>query len=228
MEQRIITHYQMFKLDQSYWNLAGRERNDIIQNWAEKLKQSAEYVYFYQVFPSRDEWDIMVWFNQTAEENEIPDQYFEKTGSAINLFRQYIKPGLSLWGFTKPTQYTSNKRNPQEIDPFDETRRTPYFIVYPFTKTIPWYLEDWETRKEMMQEHIKMGKQYPEILQLLLYSFGLQDQEFIVSYETENLSQFSDLVYELRKSEARRYTEKDTPIITGIKRSPEKLGEIFS
>lgn len=218
----------MLKLDQPFWDLAQRERYDMIQNWAEKLKQSAEHVYFYQVFPSRDEWDIMVWFNQTAEENEVPDQYFEHVGSAINVFRQYIKPGLSLWGFTKPTQYTNNKRNPQEIDPFDDSRRTPYFVVYPFTKTIPWYLEDWETRKEMMQEHIKLGKQYPEITQLLLYSFGLQDQEFIVSYETENLSQFSDLVYDLRKSEARRYTEKDTPIITGIHRSPEKLGEIFS
>jgi len=79
-----------------------------------------------------------------------------------------------------------------------------------------------------MQEHIKLGKQYPEITQLLLYCFGLQDQEFIVSYETENLSRFSDLVYELRKSEARRYTERDTPIITAIYRNTEKLGEIFS
>lgn len=228
MEQRVLSHYQLFKLDQPFWELGGSERTEVLHNWAEKLKQTAETVYFYQVFPSRDEWDIMVWSNQTAEEKEVPDQYFEKTGSAMNVFRQYIKPGLSLWGLTKPTQYTSNKRNPQEIDPFNDEVRTPYFIVYPFTKTIPWYLEDWETRKEMMQEHIKMGKQFPEITQLLLYSFGLQDQEFIVSYETDNLSQFSDLVYELRKSEARRYTEKDTPIITGIFRDTEKLGSIFS
>jgi len=228
MEQRIISHYQMFRFNQAYWELGSRERQDIILNLVEKLKQSVETIYCYQVFPARDEWDIMIWLNQTAEENEMPDHYFDKVGGAMNVFRQYIEPGLSLWGFTKPTQYTSNKRNPQEIDPFDESTRTPYFIVYPFVKTIPWYLEDWETRKEMMQEHIKLGKQYPEITQLLLYSFGLQDQEFVVSYETENLSQFSDLVYELRKSEARRYTERDTPIITGIHRSPEKLGEIFS
>ncbi len=228
MEQRIISHYQLFKLDQSFWELDGRERNGVIQNWAAKLKESVQSAYFYQVFPSRDEWDIMVWLNNQAEENEVPDQYFENVGSAMNLFRQYIKPGLSLWGFTKPSTYTQNKRNPQEIDPFDDDSRTPYFIVYPFVKTIPWYLEDWETRKQMMQEHIKMGKQYPEITQLLLYSFGLQDQEFIVSYETENLSQFSDLVYDLRKSEARRYTERDTPIITGIYRDTEKLANIFS
>jgi chlorite dismutase len=68
----------------------------------------------------------------------------------------------------------------------------------------------------MMNEHIKIGKQYPEITQLLLYSFGLQDQEFIVVYETEDLGHFSDLVYELRDSEARRYTQRDAPLFTAV------------
>jgi chlorite dismutase len=67
-----------------------------------------------------------------------------------------------------------------------------------------------------MNEHIRIGKQYPEITQLLLYSIGIQDQEFIVVYETDDLTQFSDLVYELRDSEARRFTERDTPLYTAI------------
>ena len=74
----------------------------------------------------------------------------------------------------------------------------------------------------MMNEHIRIGKQYPEITQLLLYSFGLQDQEFIVVYEMDDLAQFSDLVYELRDSEARRFTERDTPLYTGIYHSAEE------
>jgi len=73
-----------------------------------------------------------------------------------------------------------------------------------------------EVRQGMMNEHIRIGKQYPEILQLLLYSFGLQDQEFVVVYETPDLSRFSDLVYELRDSEARRYTLRDTPLVTAV------------
>ena len=228
MEQRILTHYQLFKFDKEFWHLEDRERKETLQNWADNLSRNAEKVNFYQVFPTRDEWDIMTWTSQLAEENEVPNQFFEQFGGSLNIFRRYIEPKLSLWGFTKPSSYTKSKRNPQEIDPWDDNSRMPYFIVYPFVKTIPWYLEDWETRWEMMQGHIKLGKQYPEITQLLLYSFGLQDQEFIVSYETENLSQFSDLVYDLRATEARRYTERDTPIITGIHRTPEKLTEIFS
>jgi len=229
MEQKILTHYQLYSFNNTFWNhLDNSKRREAIRDWAYSIKQSCEQAYFYQVFPTREEWDVLVWANQVAEENEVPAQYFEDFGKASNAFRQYINPKLSLWGFTKPSVYSKSKKNPQEIDPFDEASRATYFVVYPFVKTIPWYLESWETRKEMMQEHIKLGKQYPEILQLLLYSFGVQDQEFIVSYEMENLSHFSDLVYELRKSEARRYTERDTPIVTAIHRSSEKLEEIFS
>lgn len=227
MENTILTHYQLFSFNKDFWGLSESERKDSLHNWVEAIKKSSEKVNFYQVYPSRESWDILVWTSNLAEELHVPDQYFENFGKATNVFRQYIEPGLSLWGMTKPSVYSKAKKNPQEIDPYDDESRTPYFVIYPFVKTIPWYLEPWDTRKEMMNEHIKLGKQYPEITQLLLYCFGLQDQEFVVAYETENLSQFSDLVYELRKSEARRYTERDTPIITAVHRTPEKLEEIF-
>ena len=67
-----------------------------------------------------------------------------------------------------------------------------------------------EARQGMMNEHIRIG------IQLLLYSFGVQDQEFVVVYEMDDLHQFSDLVNELRSSEARRYTLRDTPLHTAI------------
>ncbi len=70
--------------------------------------------------------------------------------------------------------------------------------------------------------HIKIGKEFPEISQLLLYSFGLQDQEFIVVYEMEDLIQFSDLVYSLRDTDARRYTSRDTPLTTAMYHPVEK------
>jgi chlorite dismutase len=120
----------------------------------------------------------------------------------------------TLWGFTRPSEYTKTRSN-QEIDPFASERK-PYLVMYPFVKTTEWYLMSREARQGMMNEHIRIGKQYPVITQLLLYSFGLQDQEFIVVYETDDLTHFSDLVYELRSSEARRYTLRDAPLYTAI------------
>jgi chlorite dismutase len=75
-----------------------------------------------------------------------------------------------------------------------------------------------------MRGHMKIGHAYPQVRQLLAYSFGLDDQEFIVAYETDELVAFQDLVRELRESESRRATIRDTPIITGIHRP---LGEIL-
>jgi chlorite dismutase len=74
-----------------------------------------------------------------------------------------------------------------------------------------------------MNEHIKIGKQYFDVKQLLLYSFGLQDQEFVVSYEVEDPVRFSELVNVLRDTEARRYTLFDTPLITGVYQTSEEF-----
>jgi chlorite dismutase len=73
-----------------------------------------------------------------------------------------------------------------------------------------------EARQGMMNEHIRIGKQYEEITQLLLYSFGVQDQEFVVVYEMDDIQRFSDLVNELRSTEGRRYTLRDTPLHAAI------------
>lgn len=79
----------------------------------------------------------------------------------------------------------------------------------------------------MTGEHIKVGRTYPKIAQILLYSTGLGDQEFIVGYETESLAEFQDLVTDLRSTEARRHTLADTPIFTCVHRSPERILELI-
>jgi chlorite dismutase len=78
-----------------------------------------------------------------------------------------------------------------------------------------------------MNEHIRIGKSYEEISQLLLYSFGLQNQEFVVVYETDDLARFSDLVNELRDTEARRFTLRDTPLHTAIYRPAEETLKLW-
>lgn len=66
----------------------------------------------------------------------------------------------------------------------------------------------------MMNDHIRIGKQYTDVSQMLLYSYGLQDQEFVVVYEMDCLERFSELVAELRSSPGRAFTLRDTPVVT--------------
>jgi len=94
--------------------------------------------------------------------------------------------------------------------------RGRYLIVYPFAKTHDWYRLSREARQGMMNEHIRVGHDFPQVRQLLAYSTGLDDQEFIVAYETDDLVAFQDLVTALRETEARRYTLRDQPILTAV------------
>ena len=68
----------------------------------------------------------------------------------------------------------------------------------------------------MMNEHIQLGHKYPSVKITTTYSYGLDDQEFVLGFETDSLSDFLELVMEMRESAARPYTERDTPIFTCI------------
>lgn len=210
--QCTLNHYGLIAFKDAYWSLTSAERVDFHEKWLAGLRRAARKVDIYQATESN--LDLIVWSANLAEDRQNAAVFFEKFISANSPFRQLIEFKDSLWGFTHPSQY-SKARSRQEIDPFAETRKL-YLIIYPFTKTTEWYLMSSEARQGMMNEHIRIGKQYEDISQLLLYSFGLQNQEFVVVYETDDLYRFSNLVNELRNSEARRFTLRDVPLHTAI------------
>jgi chlorite dismutase len=209
---RTLNHYSLISFKDAYWSLSTKEREEFHQQWLNGLCAAAQKVDIFQSTESGI--DLIVWSALTADDKQDAARFFEKYSRANNPFRHLIDLKDSLWGFTRPSQY-SKARSKQEIDPFAETRR-PYLVIYPFSKTAAWYLMSREARQGMMNEHIRIGKQYDDISQLLLYSFGVQDQEFVVVYETDDLARFSDLVNELRDTEARRHTSLDTPVHAAI------------
>ncbi len=98
-----------------------------------------------------------------------------------------------------------------------------YLFVYPFTKKREWYSLPFEERQRMMREHFRTGHRYPGVTIHTGYSFGLDDQEFMLAFEADRPGEFLDLVTELRSSEASRYTERETPIFTCIAMEPKAM-----
>ena len=127
----------------------------------------------------------------------------------------------SLVGRIGPSQYV-RKPTDQELSLF-AGERSRYLVVYPFTKSTDWYLLSKEARQGIMNEHMRVGHEYPMIRQALAYSFGLDSQEFVVAYETDDLVAFGDLVRALRSTESRRSTVSDTPILLGIHRPMDEI-----
>ena len=140
-----------------------------------------------------------------------------------------LRAGLGRWltvrhsliGRIGPSQYI--KRPTEQEQSLFAGERSRYLVVYPFTKSADWYLLSKEARQGIMNEHMRVGHEYPMVRQALAYSFGLDSQDFVVAYETDDLPAFGDLVRALRGTESRRSTVSDTPILLGIYRPLDEI-----
>ena len=132
----------------------------------------------------------------------------------------YLSMPCAYLSMTKRSTYV-DKLDPDHQDRrlFITPARSKYFFVYPFVKTREWYQLPHEERQAMMDEHIAIGNKYPSVRLHTTYSFGLDDQEFVVAFETDTPQDFLDLVMELRQTKASRYTLRDTPIFTCVAKS---------
>jgi chlorite dismutase len=127
--------------------------------------------------------------------------------------------GLAQWATIPHSYLALTKRSPyseSEARPEICTSDRRYCIVYPLDKKREWYRLPLDERRRIMAEHIEIGRRYPEITINTAYSFGLDDQEFVVSFECDDPGEFLDLVQELRSSESSAYTLRDTPIFTCV------------
>ncbi|HZC82146.1 MAG TPA: chlorite dismutase family protein, partial [Nitrospiraceae bacterium] len=101
--------------------------------------------------------------------------------------------------------------------------KAKYIFVYPFLKTREWFLLTKAARQGMMDEHIEVGHRFPSVKLNTSYSFGLDDQEWVVAFESDKPEDFLDLVMALRETEGSRYTLRDTPIFTCIRKSLKEM-----
>ena len=127
--------------------------------------------------------------------------------------------GLAQWAaiphsylaMTKPSPYSDSEVRPEIC-----VSERKYLFIYPLDKKREWYALPAEERQRVMRSHIETGRRYPEITINTAYSFGIDDQEFVVSFEGDDPGMFLDLVQELRYTESSSYTLRDTPIFTCV------------
>jgi chlorite dismutase len=98
----------------------------------------------------------------------------------------------------------------------------PYLVVYPMTKKRSWYALPHEERSRIMGAHFAVGHRYPDVRIHTGYSFGIDDQEFVVAFEVPDIRTFVALVADLRETESSAYTERETPIFVGAAMSLER------
>jgi chlorite dismutase len=133
--------------------------------------------------------------------------------------------GLARWSTTPHSYLSMTKKSPYSEEgarPEICTSARKYLFLYPMVKKRQWYSLPLEERQRIMKSHVEVGRRYPEITINTSYSFGLDDQEFVVAFEGDDPGQFLDLVQELRPTESSAFTERETPIFTCVAMSVGK------
>jgi chlorite dismutase len=161
--------------------------------------------------------DFLLWIiSPELDAIQALTEGLRKTAMAPHLEQTY-----SFLAVTRESIYL--KAHTEEVTVTVEPGEAKYLFVYPFVKTREWYLLPMEERKKLMNEHIRVGHQFPAIRINTAYSFGLDDQDFVVAFEGEDPKEFVTLVMRLRETKGSLYTVRDTPIFTCVKRPLEEI-----
>ncbi|TMF07894.1 MAG: chlorite dismutase family protein [Chloroflexi bacterium] len=222
MTESRYVHALALGLDPAWRRQTRDERCRSAEEFCAALSARSEVTTFtYSMIGLKAGVDMMLW--SLAPSVEALE---EKIAAALRTgMGTWMAPRQSFLGIIRPSQYVK-RPTPQEQSLFSG-ERSKYLVVYPFTKSADWYLLSQEERQTVMNEHMKIGHRYQQVRQLLAYSFGVDDMDFLVAYETDDLAAFGDLVRELRGTESRRSTVRDTPIMTGIHRPIEAITRLL-
>ena len=216
--KRQLVGFSFYRLDPAWRRLPaatktkqGGELQGVLNRFSKKLM-----VLTYSLVGMKADVDFLIWrVGERLEDLQEMSGAVRQTALA-----GYLTMPYSYLSMTKRSTYVD------KLDPDHQDRRrfiTPahskYLFVYPFVKTREWYQLPFEQRQTLMDEHIRIGNKYPSVRLHTTYSFGLDDQEFVVAFETDKPQDFLDLVQELREAKSSIYTLRDTPIFTCVAKS---------
>jgi chlorite dismutase len=220
---RQFVNFMFFRVDRAFRSLdaaaktdAKRELADIVNRYSGPMM-----VFAYSTVGLKSGVDFMLW--RIGYDLDPFQQMVADINKSV--LGRYTDIPFSYFSMTKHSQYVD-----EHVHEGQEGRRLrivpgkrPFLFVYPFVKTRDWYLLPMADRQRIMNEHIAIGHKYPRVKINTTYSFGLDDQDFVVAFEAESPAEFLDLVQDLRETESSKYTQRDTPMYTCRRSTIEEI-----
>ena len=216
MPGRHFVKFTFLKVDPAWRRLEPGERARDKQEFAAACNDFAEdhFLRAYSLVGTRGDADLML-RSAAPRLESIHELHVVLNQSGL---MRYADVSHSFLAMTKESAYSDE---PQPLVPREGSERR-YLIVYPMWKRRDWYRLPEDERMRIMRSHIETGRRHPSIEINTAYSFGLDDQEFVVSFNADDPGEFLDLVQELRGTESSAYTQSETPIFTCISLSVER------
>jgi chlorite dismutase len=165
----------------------------------------------YDVSALRADADLMIWWHSsTAEALQEAFSRFRRTRLGTHL-----EPTWSNMALHRPAEF--NKSHIPAFLAEEEPKR--WVCVYPFVRSLDWYLLPDAERRTMLAEHGQMARDYPDVRSNTVAAFALGDYEWMLAFECDELHRIVDLMRHLRGAEARRHTREEIPFYTGSRKS---------
>jgi chlorite dismutase len=219
MRTRHFVKYTFLQVDPAWRRLDSEQRAEHKREFSAACEDFSDghLLRAFSLVGTRGDADLML-LSQAQNLDRIHEFHVVLQQSGL---MKWCETPYSFLAMTKESEYSDESR--LEVRP----AHGKYLFVYPFVKTRDWYLLDAKERWRIMQEHIKVGREFPSIDLNTSYSFGLDDQEFVVAFESDDPGDFLDLVQKLRTTESSGFTKRDTPTFTCISCSLERaLGSL--
>lgn len=213
---RQFVNFAFYKLDPAFRRLPADQKKAAREEFLAVLNQQVPGMIClsYSLVGLKADADLLLWRISSTSDS------FQKQTAAMNktALAGYLSTPHSFVSMTKRSMYID------EVDPFHtaESRthiipgKRKFLFIYPFVKTRDWYLLPLDERQTIMNVHIKVGNKYPSVKLNTTYSFGLDDQDFVVAFESDEPKDFLDLVMDLRETNSSKYTVRDTPMFTAV------------
>jgi chlorite dismutase len=165
----------------------------------------------YDVAGLRADADLMIWWHSSSSD-ALQDAYLRFRRTTLG---RSLTPVWSQLALHRPAEF-----NKSHVPAFlaDEEPRA-YLCVYPFIRSYEWYLLPDAERREMLAEHGRMARGYPDVRANTVASFALGDYEWMLAFEADELHRIVDLMRDLRASRARRHVREEVPFYTGRRRA---------
>lgn len=225
--RRQVVNFGFFKALPD-WRGLGRDHKrtlcrgfaDVIQKWRDSDQME---ILAYSLTGMRADCDMMLW--RICYSLECLQQ-MQAELMATNM-GSYLSTPYSFLAMTRHSQYQIGRGHGQEHLQGGVLKCgvARYLSLHPFVKTRAWYQLPFEERQRMVSEYIGVARDFPRVRVNTTYSFGLDDQDFVLAFESDHASDFVDLMMRLRETENSVYTARDTPFFTCVQCSVEEMLE---
>ncbi|MEU3986171.1 hydrogen peroxide-dependent heme synthase [Streptomyces sp. NPDC026672] len=169
----------------------------------------------YHVSGFRADADVMIWWHaETSEALQDAHQRFRRTALG-----RALEPVWSAMALHRPAEFNRSHVPAYVAD----ERPRDHICVYPFVRSYGWYLLPSADRREMLAEHGRMARDFPDVRANTVPSFALGDHEWILAFEADELHRIVDLMRRLRESRARLYVREEVPFHTGRRTTVHQL-----